>query len=69
MKEEEPRGRLVKEKDGGGLARGGVYVGGCEGECCGCCHLWTEVPADPSSWQAVYSPNSCTLLYLTNTVQ
>lgn len=27
MKGEEPRGRLVKERDGGGMERGGVYVG------------------------------------------
>lgn len=27
VKEEEPRGRLVKEKDGGGMVRGGAVCG------------------------------------------
>lgn len=52
MKEEEPGGgRLEKEEK---MEKGGGGVCESEGRGCGCCHLWAQVPPDPSSWQAAY---------------
>lgn len=44
-------GRGAEGKTGKGGEEGGWWVSS-EGRCCGCCHLWAQVPPDPSSWQA-----------------